>query len=134
MCTIYSIISTSIFFVTQNIDEDMSVLYFDAAVDGVFLVDIIISFLTKHMKPDGDFEKSHSKIALHYFKGNFFLDLIASIPFSLIYFFVKNAVWRANKFFRFARLPRLLRGLTGQYTTACGWQHCFNEMLVASDG
>ena len=32
-----------------------------------------------------------------------------------------------------ARLPRLLRGLTGQYTTACGWQHCFNEMLVASD-
>ncbi len=109
VCTIYSIISTSIFIVTQNIDEDMSVLYFDAAVDGVFLVDIIISFLTTYMKPDGDFEESHSKIALHYFKGNFFLDLIASIPFSLIYFFVKNVVWRANKFFRFARLPRLLR-------------------------
>ena len=87
------------------------ILYFDAAIDIIFILDILIGFCTAYMKDDGKLENSFPKIWKNYFKGYFALDFIASIPISLLLliFQTLTEILRANKFLRLMRIPKLLR-------------------------
>ncbi|KAK2843972.1 hypothetical protein Q5P01_010631 [Channa striata] len=52
----------------------------DLIVDIMFIVDIIINFRTTYVVSQS------SRIAVHYFKGWFLIDLVAAIPFDLLIF------------------------------------------------
>ncbi len=57
----------------------------DFIVDIMFIIDIIINFRTTYVDPKNDHVISHpGKIALHYFKGWFLIDVVAAIPFELL--------------------------------------------------
>ena len=111
VCTVYSIVSTIIYFAADNMILSNEILYFDAAIDIIFILDILIGFCTAYMKDDGKLENSFPKIWKNYFKGYFALDFIASIPISLLLliFQTLTEILRANKFLRLVRIPKLLR-------------------------
>ncbi|KAH7731768.1 Ion transport domain containing protein [Aphelenchoides avenae] len=57
----------------------------DLIVDIFFIVDIIINFRTTFVVNENDEVVSHpGKIAVHYFKGWFLIDMIAAVPFDLL--------------------------------------------------
>ena len=57
---------------------------FDMYADIVFILDIGISFITVYRRKDGELETNHVKIAKKYMSRWFTLDLVASIPFTLL--------------------------------------------------
>ena len=70
----------------------------------MFIIDIVINFRTTYINENEDVVSEPSKIAVHYFRGWFIIDLVAAIPFDLLLFgsdtdevklfFVKYAVLR----------------------------------------
>ena len=63
-------------------EESLATYIIDQLVRVLFIIDIVIIFLTEIINDRGNMERSHRKIALHYIKsGQLFLDVIACIPF-----------------------------------------------------
>lgn len=58
----------------------------DMIVDVMFLVDIFINFRTTYVNKNDEVVSHPLKIAVHYFKGWFLIDVIAAIPFDLLLF------------------------------------------------
>ncbi|XP_040026611.2 voltage-gated inwardly rectifying potassium channel KCNH2 isoform X1 [Gasterosteus aculeatus] len=56
----------------------------DLIVDIMFLVDIIINFRTTYVNSNDEVVSQSSRIAVHYFKGWFLIDMVAAIPFDLL--------------------------------------------------
>lgn len=56
----------------------------DLIVDIMFIVDIIINFRTTYVNENDEVVSHPGKIAIYYFKGWFFIDMIAAIPFDLL--------------------------------------------------
>ena len=56
----------------------------DLIVDIMFIVDIVINFRTTYVNVNDEVVSHPSKIAVHYFKGWFLIDLVAAIPFDLL--------------------------------------------------
>uniref|UniRef100_A0A915CZU6 Cyclic nucleotide-binding domain-containing protein n=1 Tax=Ditylenchus dipsaci TaxID=166011 RepID=A0A915CZU6_9BILA len=56
----------------------------DLIVDIMFIVDIIINFRTTYVNENDEVVSDPGKIAVHYFKGWFIIDLIAAVPFDLL--------------------------------------------------
>lgn len=56
---------------------------FDVSVDVTFIVDIIINFRTTFVNSNDEVVSHPAKIAVHYLKGWFIIDLVAAIPFDL---------------------------------------------------
>ncbi|CEF66356.1 Potassium voltage-gated channel subfamily H member 6 [Strongyloides ratti] len=56
----------------------------DLIVDIMFIVDIIINFRTTYVNDNDEVVSHPGKIAMHYFKGWFIIDLIAAVPFDLL--------------------------------------------------
>lgn len=85
----------------------------DLVVDGIFGVDIIVTFLSARVRPDGTLEKNRWVIARKYIKGWFFIDLLAFFPFDLISFSMgeksENSSNNYNNLARLLRLPRLYK-------------------------
>ena len=50
----------------------------------IFLADLLLNFLTSYYSQEGDEIQDYSKIATHYLKRLFVLDLICLIPFEII--------------------------------------------------
>ena len=57
--------------------------FFDVSVDVTFIVDIIINFRTTFVNSNDEVVSHPGKIAVHYLKGWFIIDLVAAIPFDL---------------------------------------------------
>lgn len=57
--------------------------FFDISVDVTFIVDIIINFRTTFVNSNDEVVSHPGKIAVHYLKGWFIIDLVAAIPFDL---------------------------------------------------
>ncbi|CAH8500248.1 unnamed protein product [Dicrocoelium dendriticum] len=55
-------------------------------VDVMFFVDIFINFRTTYVNKNDEVVSHPRRIATHYLKGWFFIDLVAAIPFDLIFF------------------------------------------------
>lgn len=53
-------------------------------VDITFIIDIAINFRTTYVNKNDEVVSAPSKIALHYFRGWFLIDLVAAIPFDLL--------------------------------------------------
>lgn len=56
----------------------------DLVVDVMFIVDILINFRTTYVNKKDQIVSNQGKIALHYFKGWFLIDVVAAIPFDLM--------------------------------------------------
>ena len=77
--------------------------------DCLFGIDIILNFFTAyHDKNSGILVTSNRKIAIHYIKTFFFMDLMASFPFGLV---LDGSAKTLNKGGKVMRLPRLIKFL-----------------------
>ena len=52
----------------------------------MFIIDIVINFRTTYISENDEVVSQPSKIAVHYFRGWFIIDLVAAIPFDLLLF------------------------------------------------
>ena len=50
----------------------------------MFIIDILINFRTTYISENDEVISAPSKIAVHYFRGWFIIDLVAAIPFDLV--------------------------------------------------
>ena len=80
----------------------------NTAMDCFFFVDIILNFCTGYWD-DGHLEMDGRKIANHYIRGWFFLDVVATVPFDVILTLGVGYNGRAATSANVARLPRLAR-------------------------
>lgn len=56
----------------------------DLMVDIMFIIDILINFRTTYVNSNEEVVSHPAKIAIHYFKGWFLIDMVAAIPFDLL--------------------------------------------------
>ena len=96
------------FWEQDNEEEDTSIFVFESIIDAIFMVDILLNFFTSYY-----FDKTAStitsprRIAWHYLRGYFFIDLIATIPFG--YILTSSSFAVANKLGKLGRLPKLVK-------------------------
>ncbi|XP_075436515.1 voltage-gated inwardly rectifying potassium channel KCNH6 isoform X2 [Ascaphus truei] len=82
----------------------------DLIVDIMFIVDIIINFRTTYVNANDEVVSHPAKIAIHYFKGWFLIDMVAAIPFDLlIYRTGSDETTTLIGLLKTARLLRLVR-------------------------
>lgn len=83
----------------------------DAFIDICFLVDMILSFRTAYLAPDGEPVTNPGDIAIRYLKGSFLIDLCSTVPVDLIMLLVggTGGLLRSTKLLRTLRLLRLAR-------------------------
>lgn len=58
----------------------------DLLVDVMFIIDILINFRTTYVNKNDEVVSHPGRIAIHYFKGWFLIDVVAAIPFDLLLF------------------------------------------------
>ncbi|XP_066554571.1 potassium voltage-gated channel subfamily H member 6a isoform X2 [Amia ocellicauda] len=58
----------------------------DLIVDIMFIIDILINFRTTYVNHNDEVVSNPGRIAVHYFKGWFLIDIVAAIPFDLLIF------------------------------------------------
>ncbi|XP_063843735.1 potassium voltage-gated channel unc-103-like isoform X23 [Scylla paramamosain] len=63
---------------------DSPIVIIDLIVDIMFMVDIIINFRTTYVNHNDEVVSHPGKIALHYLRGWFLIDVVAAIPFDLL--------------------------------------------------
>lgn len=85
----------------------------ELAMDFVFLSDVVITFVSVRIRPDGSYDAHPRSVTLQYIRGWFLLDLVASAPYTLFdYFLLSNTDStnaRYNTLVRLVRVPRLYR-------------------------
>ena len=77
-------------------------------MDLIFVVDLILNFRTAYMTPSGVLEERPRKIAQHYVKGWFLVDLLSCIPFRYLTG-SGDQTSKAPKALRLVRLAKMLR-------------------------
>ncbi|XP_017576726.1 potassium voltage-gated channel subfamily H member 4a [Pygocentrus nattereri] len=90
-----------------------STIVSDIAVEMLFILDIILNFRTTYVGPAGQVVYDSRSICLHYSATWFVLDLIAALPFDLLYAFNVSVTSLVHllKTVRLLRLLRLLQKL-----------------------
>ncbi|XP_064439340.1 potassium voltage-gated channel subfamily H member 4 isoform X2 [Mirounga angustirostris] len=85
----------------------------DIAVEMLFILDIILNFRTTYVSQSGQVVSAPRSIGLHYLATWFFVDLIAALPFDLLYVFniTVTSLVHLLKTVRLLRLLRLLQKL-----------------------
>uniref|UniRef100_F6ZE77 Potassium voltage-gated channel subfamily H member 6 n=1 Tax=Monodelphis domestica TaxID=13616 RepID=F6ZE77_MONDO len=79
-------------------------------VDIMFIVDIVINFRTTYVNSNDEVVSHPGKIAVHYFKGWFLIDMVAAIPFDLLIFHTgSDETTTLIGLLKTARLLRLVR-------------------------
>ena len=81
--------------------------YFELLIDGLFIFDLFVNFLSAREINDEEIDVKFYSIAINYMKGWFLLDSVACIPFNLIELLIPTGGGGYNKLLRLARLPRL---------------------------
>ena len=72
------------------------------------MVDIVLNFRTSFVKKNGQVCYDSRLIALYYIRGWFLLDLLAAIPFDLLYAFDVDTVSCFTMYFLYAVYIRFL--------------------------
>ncbi|XP_062294498.1 potassium voltage-gated channel subfamily H member 4a [Scomber scombrus] len=106
-------------FVSHDEDSDHhslvshSTIDSDIAVEMLFILDIILNFRTTYVSQSGQVVYDARSIYLHYCTTWFFVDLIAALPFDLLYAFniTVTSLVHLLKTVRLLRLLRLLQKL-----------------------
>ncbi|KAF4724773.1 Potassium voltage-gated channel sub H member 5, partial [Perkinsus olseni] len=87
---------------------------FEDIVTVFFLLDVLVNFCTGYQRLNGVIEMGAKEVALHYLKGWFLLDLLASFPYSWIITAAAgtdSAASRGPNLLRIIRVGRIARGL-----------------------
>ncbi|TGZ64139.1 hypothetical protein CRM22_006521 [Opisthorchis felineus] len=93
---------------TEKTDVDnFHLLGIEILVDIMFLVDILINFRTTYVNKNDEVVSHPRRIATHYLKGWFFVDLVAAIPFDLVFINLKDKPTQVTTLLKSARLLRL---------------------------
>mmetsp|Transcript_25953 Transcript_25953/g.45871 ORF Transcript_25953/g.45871 Transcript_25953/m.45871 type:complete len:778 (-) Transcript_25953:16-2349(-) len=97
--------------------------------DCLFWTDLLLNFCTTFTDPDtGEEVKEHRRIASNYvFRGSFFIDLVACIPFYLLEDVMPSGFSSGTRLTRLLRLTRLTKLLTKMKAT----QSIKNSIKVA---
>ncbi|XP_016095430.1 potassium voltage-gated channel subfamily H member 4-like [Sinocyclocheilus grahami] len=90
-----------------------STIVSDIAVEMLFILDIILNFRTTYVSQSGQVVYEPRSICLHYATTWFFVDLVAALPFDLLYAFniTVTSLVHLLKTVRLLRLLRLLQKL-----------------------
>lgn len=64
----------------------LTLFVIDVLVDIMFVIDILINFRTTYVNRNDEVVSHPKRIAAHYIKGWFIIDLVAAIPFDLLFF------------------------------------------------
>ncbi|XP_016341701.1 potassium voltage-gated channel subfamily H member 2-like [Sinocyclocheilus anshuiensis] len=81
----------------------------DLIVDIMFIVDIVINFRTTYVNSNEEVVSQPGRIAIHYFKGWFLIDMVAAIPFDLLIYRSVEDTTTLIGLLKTARLLRLVR-------------------------
>ncbi|GFT40920.1 potassium voltage-gated channel subfamily H member 6 [Nephila pilipes] len=68
----------------ERLDNDGPIVIIDLIVDVMFIIDILINFRTTYVNSNDEVVSHPGKIAVHYLRGWFFIDVVAAIPFDLL--------------------------------------------------
>ncbi|XP_074519093.1 voltage-gated delayed rectifier potassium channel KCNH4-like isoform X2 [Halichoeres trimaculatus] len=90
-----------------------STIVSDIAVEMLFIVDMILNFRTTYVSQSGQVVYESRSICIHYATTWFFVDLVAALPFDLLYAFniTVTSLVHLLKTVRLLRLLRLLQKL-----------------------
>ncbi|AWP17761.1 Potassium voltage-gated channel subfamily H member 4 [Scophthalmus maximus] len=90
-----------------------STIVSDIAVEMLFIIDIILNFRTTYVSQSGQVVYQARSICIHYATTWFFVDLVAALPFDLLYAFniTVTSLVHLLKTVRLLRLLRLLQKL-----------------------
>ncbi|KAF5890563.1 potassium voltage-gated channel subfamily H member 4-like, partial [Clarias magur] len=93
--------------------EARSTIVSDIAVEMLFILDIILNFRTTYVSQSGQVVYDSRSICIHYAATWFFVDLVAALPFDLLYAFnvTVTSLVHLLKTVRLLRLLRLLQKL-----------------------
>ncbi|XP_046467247.1 voltage-gated delayed rectifier potassium channel KCNH8 isoform X2 [Neodiprion pinetum] len=67
------------------VNTDRPTMVSDVVVEALFIIDIILNFRTTYVSRKGEVVSSSKSIALNYLKSWFLVDLVAALPFDLLY-------------------------------------------------
>ncbi|KAL6098124.1 kcnh2 [Pungitius sinensis] len=81
----------------------------DLIVDIMFIIDILINFRTTYVNNNDEVVSHPVRIAVHYFKGWFLIDMVAAIPFDLLIYRSGEETTTLIGLLKTARLLRLVR-------------------------
>ncbi|XP_062336367.1 potassium voltage-gated channel subfamily H member 2 [Osmerus eperlanus] len=81
----------------------------DLMVDIMFIIDILINFRTTYVNVNDEVVSHPLRIAVHYFKGWFLIDMVAAIPFDLLIYRNGEETTTLIGLLKTARLLRLVR-------------------------
>ncbi|XP_074477387.1 voltage-gated inwardly rectifying potassium channel KCNH2 isoform X2 [Sebastes fasciatus] len=81
----------------------------DLMVDIMFIIDILINFRTTYVNTNDEVVSHPVRIAVHYFKGWFLIDMVAAIPFDLLIYQNGEETTTLIGLLKTARLLRLVR-------------------------
>ncbi|XP_055009087.1 LOW QUALITY PROTEIN: potassium voltage-gated channel subfamily H member 6a [Boleophthalmus pectinirostris] len=81
----------------------------DLVVDVMFIVDIVINFRTTYVNQNDEVVSAPWRIATHYFKGWFLIDIVAAIPFDLLIFQSGSEEPQTTTLIGLLKTARLLR-------------------------
>uniref|UniRef100_A0A3P8VF43 Potassium voltage-gated channel subfamily H member 2 n=1 Tax=Cynoglossus semilaevis TaxID=244447 RepID=A0A3P8VF43_CYNSE len=81
----------------------------DLIVDIMFIIDILINFRTTYVNTNDEVVSHPLRIAVHYFKGWFLIDMVAAIPFDLLIYRNGEETTTLIGLLKTARLLRLVR-------------------------
>ncbi|XP_076453438.1 voltage-gated delayed rectifier potassium channel KCNH8-like isoform X2 [Babylonia areolata] len=111
LCTFYIAIMVPFNAAFRRHNRYRDFMYIDAAVELLFAFDIVLNFRTSFVNKNGQVCYDSRLIALNYMRGWFLLDLLAAIPFDLLYAFDVNTgtLIHLLKVARLLRLARLLQ-------------------------
>ncbi|XP_069607902.1 voltage-gated delayed rectifier potassium channel KCNH4 [Ranitomeya imitator] len=97
----------------DSVSAARSTIVSDIAVEMLFILDIILNFRTTYVSHSGQVVYEPRSICIHYLATWFFVDLIAALPFDLLYAFnvTVTSLVHLLKTIRLLRLLRLLQKL-----------------------
>lgn len=62
----------------------LSWVYLDNVIDSIFIIDVILNFFTAYEDENGELITERNLIAKNYMKTWFIVDLVSSVPITLI--------------------------------------------------
>ncbi|XP_036947285.1 potassium voltage-gated channel subfamily H member 8 [Acanthopagrus latus] len=95
-------------FIGDDDDLTRSTTVSDIAVEILFIIDIVFNFRTSYVSKSGQVIFDARQICIHYLTTWFIIDLVAALPFDLLYAF-KVSVVSVVHLLKTVRLLRLLR-------------------------
>ncbi|XP_015924116.1 voltage-gated delayed rectifier potassium channel KCNH8 isoform X2 [Parasteatoda tepidariorum] len=84
----------------------------DVIMESIFIIDILLNFRTTYVNKEGKVVADPHSIAINYLRGWFVVDLLAALPFDLLYacnLYSRNTLMHLFKLTRLLRLARLVQ-------------------------